>query len=89
MKGRPTSVFAKYKKDKRYKEYYREASDMLDIAIKLSESRKKRGLTQAQLAKKAGMPQSQIARVESGNSNVTLSTVQKILSVLDKKLEIA
>ena len=82
-------MFAKYKKDKRYKEYYREASDMLDIAIKLSESRKKRGLTQAQLAKKAGMPQSQIARVESGNSNVTLSTVQKILSVLDKKLEIA
>jgi predicted transcriptional regulator len=44
--------------------------------------RKKVGLTQTELAEKAGVSQSLIARIESGSVDPRLSTLQKILSAM-------
>ncbi|MHA1431033.1 MAG: helix-turn-helix domain-containing protein, partial [Candidatus Freyarchaeota archaeon] len=42
--------------------------------------RKKVGLTQTELAEKAGVSQSLIARIESGSVDPRLSTLQRILN---------
>lgn len=39
-------------------------------------------MTQAQLAKRAGMPQSHIARIEAGKADVQLGTLRKVLGAL-------
>jgi predicted transcriptional regulator len=44
--------------------------------------RKKVGLTQTELAEKAGVSQSLIARIESGSVDPRLSTLQKILNAM-------
>ena len=59
---------------------------MLEIAIQVIEARKKKKLTQAQLAKRVGMPQSQIARIEGGNHNITLKNLNKVVGALDLKV---
>lgn len=82
------NIFQKYQKDKEYQRYYKEASDMLDIAIAIAEARKKKKITQVQLAKKTGMPQSEIARLESGHHNVTLETLNQVAHALGLKVRV-
>jgi transcriptional regulator with XRE-family HTH domain len=48
----------------------------------LKAARIKRGLTQAQLAERAGLLQQYISLVESGKQNVTLTTVQALANVV-------
>ncbi len=48
----------------------------------LKNYRKKIGMTQAELARRAGVSQSLIARIEAGDIDPRLSTVKKILDVL-------
>ena len=58
------------------------------LAVALSEARKKAGLTQTQLAKKMGVPQSLISRWEHINHNHTLETLLKLCEATDAKLVI-
>jgi predicted transcriptional regulator len=55
--------------------------------LKPSEIRTQRlelGLTQAQLAKLAGVTQAYIAKIEAGTADPTMSIIEKILETLDK-----
>ena len=45
------------------------------------------GLTQAELAKKAGVSQSLIARIESGKVNPRVSTLMRIYQALEEFME--
>ncbi len=83
------NYFTRFRKDKEYQRYYKEASDLLDIAIRFAEARKRKRITQVQLAKKAGMPQSQIARIESGNHNVTIGTLNRVAAAINLKVKVA
>lgn len=61
--------------------------DAGDFAIELAtesvvKARKAAGLTQAQLAKKLGMPQSQISRIERNPDRTTVRTLKKIAKAL-------
>ncbi len=85
---RGINPFAKYHRNKEYHARYLEELALLDIAIAIAEVRQKHRLTQAALARKAGMKQSQIARLERGQNNVTVATLAKVASVLGKKLQI-
>ena len=58
------------------------------IISQLIAARNKRGVTQAQLAKKMGTRQSAIARLESGNVNPTIGFLEKVASVLGVRLTI-
>lgn len=58
------------------------------LSYQITEIRKKRKLTQLDLAKKAGTTQSVIARIESGNQNISMKTLQKLIFALDATLEI-
>lgn len=46
-------------------------------------------MTQAQLAKKAGMPQSQVARFESGRGDAQLGTARRLFSALGLELVVS
>jgi ribosome-binding protein aMBF1 (putative translation factor) len=66
------------------------AASNLRVAIitELIKARRERGISQYQLAEKTGVKQSSIARLERGNVNPTVDTLQKILAPLGKKLAI-
>lgn len=50
--------------------------------------RKMQGITQAELAKRAGIPRSNITRFESGNYNPSLEQLVRIAAALGMKLQV-
>jgi len=54
----------------------------------LKNMRNQAGLTQEQLAKAVGITQAHVAKIESEKVNPTLSTINKIMSVLEMKKKI-
>jgi len=52
------------------------------------DARNKKGMTQAEIARRAGTTQSAIARFESGRSNPTLEFASRLSSAVGAKLEI-
>jgi transcriptional regulator with XRE-family HTH domain len=56
------------------------------LAMKLKQFRAARGMTQEVLAKKAGLTQVHIARLESGNHDPTLGTLQRLAKALKVKM---
>ena len=75
-------------KNKKVVSEYKKLEPRYKLISVLISARTKKGLTQAQLAKKIGTKQSAIARVESGNANPSFDFLLKISSALDSKLEI-
>src|SRR5688572_7101216 len=51
-------------------------------------AREAESLTQAQLAKRLGITQPSVARLEKAGDNVTLATLQRALNVMNRTLEI-
>lgn len=54
-----------------------------DLVKTIQHQRRRKGLSQAQLGRRLHMPQSQIARIERGSSDVRLSTIVEIARALD------
>ncbi|WP_338208222.1 helix-turn-helix transcriptional regulator [Lactiplantibacillus paraxiangfangensis] len=75
-------------KDSSFKQTYANDYSKLASATALMQAREAAGLTQQDLANKASVPQSTIARIENG-SNTTLDTLSKIAFALGKRLTIS
>lgn len=56
------------------------------FALTLADARLKAGLTQKELAEKAGVSQSYIAKLEGGEANPTLDRIGSLLAVLGLSL---
>jgi HTH-type transcriptional regulator / antitoxin HipB len=56
------------------------------LAHQFKELRKKKHLTQSQLAEKSGMEKGQISKIENGKFNLTLSTINKMASALGARV---
>lgn len=56
---------------------------MLKIVRQLAEIRKKKGVTQVEIAHKLGIPQSSVTRVETGKVDVKLSRFIELARMLD------
>lgn len=52
------------------------------------DARKSAGLTQKQLSKKTGITQADISKLESGNANPSLRTLQRLASGMGMKVKI-
>jgi len=76
-------------RDPKVKQAYDDLQLKYDIICAVLDARAKKGLTQAELAKRVGTTQSAIARFESGAGNPTLSFVQKITRALDTEIKIS
>src|ERR1041384_5639211 len=55
-------------------------------ARELALARKKRKLSQKQVEARTGIPQSEISRIESGEANPTILTVNRLLAAYDLRL---
>ena len=54
----------------------------------LIDVRKKKGITQQQLAHLSGIAQGDISKIENGNANPSIKTLQRLAAAMDKKLKI-
>jgi transcriptional regulator with XRE-family HTH domain len=55
-----------------------QARRRFDIGLKLLERRMSAGFTQQQLAEASGIPQSEISRIERGQANPTVQTLEAL-----------
>ena len=81
-------VLAEHLKDPEFKRYFDEFGKQLEISYNLLLMRKKARLSQAQLAKKLGTTQSNVARMEAGNQNFTISMLTRIAGIFGKDLDV-
>jgi len=81
-------VFKKNLGSKKFQESYNEESVRLSIANQIREMRHKQKLTQKAVAEKANMPQSVIARIESGTHSYSLGTLQRIAYAFKKEIRL-
>ena len=58
------------------------------LASALIEARLAKKMSQAELAQRAGVKQAYIARLESGDSNPTVASINKVVKILGKELVI-
>ncbi|MBU4204574.1 helix-turn-helix domain-containing protein [Patescibacteria group bacterium] len=75
-------------KNPEFKKYYDEYGKQLEIAYQILKLRKKKKISQAQLAKKIGTKQSNIARMESGQQNFSIDILEKIAGALGRDLRV-
>ena len=81
-------VFGKSSKTKKFKKAYREGMLRIKLAQRIRELRIQMKLTQETVAQRASMPQSVVARLESGEHSVSLDTLSRIAEVLGKEVEL-
>lgn len=89
IKVRPfDEVFKAFSKSKGFREAYREETARLDLAKRLRGLRMEKRMTQKAVAEKAGMPQSIIARIESGDRGVSVETLGKVAHAFGKEIQL-
>ncbi|MCI0533421.1 helix-turn-helix transcriptional regulator [bacterium] len=76
-------------KNPEFKKYYDIYDKQLRVAYRISQLRRKAGISQQKLAKQVGTTQSNIARMESGRQNFTIETLAKIAGVFGKELRVS
>jgi ribosome-binding protein aMBF1 (putative translation factor) len=55
------------------------------VAAGLSEARKQRGMTQAELGRRLSLPQSRISKIESNPDAVTLRLLKRLAAALNRQ----
>jgi len=76
-------------KNKNVRKEYEKLLPEYELAKSIMEQRQRKKMTQEQVAKKAGMPQSTISRIEGLTHGLPkLSTLKKIADALDAKVVI-
>lgn len=77
-----------YAQNPEFKRKVDEENKRLDAAIAVHSLREELGLSQRDLAKLVNKPQSTIARIELGSTNVTMETLREIGEQVNKRLVI-
>ena len=75
-------------KSQKFRLLFEVESAKLKLANKLTDMREALGLTQADLAKKMGVSQQLVSRIESGDDNITLETLVRFLYILGMTFKI-
>ncbi|MEK7155404.1 MAG: helix-turn-helix transcriptional regulator [Patescibacteria group bacterium] len=81
-------VFGKARKSKEFQKAYKAEVARLKLAYSIRKSREAKKMTQAAVAREADMPQSVIARLESGTHSVSVATLSKVANALGKQVEL-
>jgi len=75
-------------KSKTFRDAYNEELVRLNLVREIKKLRLNKKLTQKALAQKAQMPQSVIARIESGEHSFSLGTLNRIAKVFNKEVQL-
>ena len=73
-------------RDKKVAAEYKRLEPRYKLISQLIEARVRKGLTQAELARKIGTKQSAIARLESGSANPSVSFLERMASATGSEL---
>lgn len=82
-------VFAEWRKDPEYVREYEALEEEFALAGAVIGARAHAGLTQEQLAQRMGTSQSAIARLESGRSRPSTTTLAKLAAATGTKLRVS
>ena len=74
--------------DKEFRLLWNEREAAYRVARELLRLRKKQGLSQSEVARRAGLKQPAIARLESGAVKPTLDTIQRVARALGREVEV-
>ncbi len=75
-------------KDDAFKSEYDALEPAYIIAQSMLDARKETGMTQKQLAEKSGIAQADISKLENGNGNPSVRTLQRLAEAMGMRLEI-
>ena len=75
-------------KDPEFKKEYDALAPEFAIIQAIIDARKTSGLTQKELSVKAGIAQGDISKLENGNANPSLRTLQRLATAMGKTLKI-
>lgn len=75
-------------KDPEMKAEYDALEPEFTLMQAIIDARKQTGMTQKQLSEKTGIAQSDISKLESGNGNPSLKTIQRLAAGLGMKVKI-
>ena len=75
-------------RDEGFRLRWNEREAAYKVARELIRLRKKQGLSQTEVARRAGLKQPAIARLESGAVKPTLDTIQRVAHALGREVEI-
>jgi DNA-binding XRE family transcriptional regulator len=82
-------TFAESFKSKKFVKLFNEEMARLELVHQIKTMRQQYKLTQKALAKRTKMPQSTIARIESGKHSFSLGTLYRIAKAFDKRVVLA
>ena len=74
--------------DKEFKEEWETLEPEFSVMQAMIDARKSACLTQKQLSEKTGITQADISKLESGNANPSLRTLQRLASGMGMKVKI-
>ena len=75
-------------REEEFRLLWREREAAYKVARELIRLRKKQGLSQSEVARRAGLKQPAIARLESGAVRPTLDTIQRVAHALGREVEV-
>ncbi|MFH1235684.1 MAG: helix-turn-helix transcriptional regulator [Parcubacteria group bacterium] len=81
-------VFGKVSKKKEFRKAYDEEIVRLRLARQIRDIRTNNRMTQLVVAQKSGMPQSVIARIESGDRGISVDTLGRVAHTLGKEVQL-
>ena len=76
-----------YLKDPEVKAYMKKRQAEIDLSVKIKMHRERLGFSQRELAEKMGVPQPTITRMESGESGISSTTLEKFCEVTGLEIE--
>lgn len=82
-------VFKVASRSKEFQRAYNEELQRLSLAKQIRALRSAQKLTQKVVAARAGMPQSVVARIESGQSGISLDTLGRVAHAFGKHIQLA
>ena len=75
-------------KDPAFKKAYEQLEPEFAIIQAIIDARKSAGITQKELSQKSGIAQGDISKLENGNANPSIKTLQRLEAALGKTLKI-
>lgn len=81
--------YDKQMEDKKLKAMVEKELEALRLGEKIAEAREREGLTQTELAARAGMPSSKISAIENSPKNLEIATLLRIARATDRRLKIS
>ena len=74
--------------DPEFAQAWADSEDEYNLRLALINARQNCGMTQADLARKTGMKQNAISRIETGDTNPTLGTLHRLAQGMGKRLKV-